>query len=268
MMSDRMSVRKDGHVAWLTFNRPDKLNAMTIESWGEFDEHLIALDRDREIRCLILQSEGTSFLAGHDLGEIQKINEDLLSGDLTGATLREWKKNLQNSTRVLRSARFPVVAAVQGYAVGAGCELVFSCDLVVAGADAQFGFPEASIGATITNGGTFYLPRKIGLAKARELAYTGEFIDAEEAHRLGLVNRVVPAGEERAGAEALARRIASRSPISVQLHKAMIDAAQGSSLEASMQYEIESVVAAHMTKDTHEGALAFFEKREPVFKGE
>ena len=184
-MSDRMSVRIEGHVAWLTFNRPDRLNAMTIESWGEFDEHINALDRDRDVRCLVLESEGTSFLAGHDLGEIRKINHDLLSGDLTAATLREWKKNFQNSTRILRSARFPVIAAVQGYALGAGCELVFACDLVVAGDDAQFGFPEVNIGATITNGGTFYLPRKVGLAKARELAFTGEFIDAEEAHRIG-----------------------------------------------------------------------------------
>ena len=117
---------------------------------------------------------------------------DIESGKLTPAQLREWQKNLQHSTRRIRQARCPVVACVHGYAVGAGCEVVFACDLVVAAESTRFGFPEVNIGVTITNGGTYFMPRKIGLAKARELAYTGELIDAAEAYRIGLVNRVVP----------------------------------------------------------------------------
>jgi enoyl-CoA hydratase len=268
MMSDRIVVRKEGHIAWLLFNRPERLNAMTFETWAAFDEQVLALDGDRDIRCLIVAGEGRAFLAGHDVGEIKSLNEDIASGALPAAQLREWKKNLQNSTRVIRSARFPVIAAVQGYAVGAGCELLFACDLIVAAEDAQFGFPEVNLGVTITNGGTYFMPRVVGLAKARELAYTGELIDAAEAHRIGLVNRVVPAGEERAAAAALAQRIASRAPIAVQLHKVMIDAAQQSSLDTALNFEIESVVQAHMTRDNQEGAAAFFEKREPQFKGE
>ena len=154
-------------------------------------------------------------------------------------------------------------AASHGYAVGAGCEVVFACDLVVA-ASTRFGFPEVNIGVTITNDGTYFMPRKVGLAKARELAYTGELIDAAEAHRIGLVNRVVPDGTEREAARALAERIASRAPVAVQLHKAMIDAA----LEGALHFETEALVQTAMTRDNLEGARAFFEKREPRFTGE
>lgn len=265
---DRFIIRKEGHVAWLLFNRPDRLNAMTIESWGLLDEHLHALDKDRDIRCLVLAGEGRAFLAGHDVAEIQEHNEDMVKGTLTAAQLREWQKNLQNSTRLIRAARFPVIAAVHGYAVGAGCELVFACDLVVAAEDARFGFPEVNIGVTITNGGTFFMPRKIGLAKARELAYTGEFIDAKEAHRIGLVNRLCRETDLRAEAGRLAQRIASRAPVAVQLHKVMLDAALSSSLDAALNFETEGLVMTAMTKDNLEGTRAFFEKREPKFTGE
>lgn len=268
MSEARFIVRKDGHVAWLIFNQPQRLNAMTIESWGQMNELLRELDQDRNVRCLIICGEGRAFLAGHDVGELRAHNEQIESGELTPGQLREWQKNLQNSTRLVRAARFPVIAAVHGYAVGAGCELVFACDLVVASEGTQFGFPEVNIGVTITNGGTFFMPRKIGLAKARELAYTGEFITAEEAYRLGLVNRVCMPGAEREEAEKLAQRIASRAPIAVQLHKVMLDAAQESSLETALNFETECLVQTAMTKDNLEGAQAFFEKREPKFTGE
>lgn len=268
MTSDRFIVRKDRHIAWLIFNRPRQLNAMTIESWEQMDEHLRELDQDRNIRCLIICGEGRAFLAGHDVNELRQHNKQILSGELTPAQLREWQKSLQNSTRLVRAAHFPVIAAVQGYAVGAGCELVFACDMVVASREAQFGFPEVNIGVTITNGGTFFMPRKIGLAKARELAYTGEFITAEEAHRLGLVNRVCDQGAEREEAEKLARRVASRAPVAVQLHKVMLDSALESSLETALNFETECLVQTAMTRDNLEGARAFFEKREPGFTGE
>lgn len=267
-MTDRIIVKRNGHVAWLIFNRPDRLNAMTIETWALMDDRLRELNEDRDVRCLIIAGEGRSFLAGHDVAEIREHNEQIESGTLTPGQLREWQKHLQNSTRLIRSARFPVIAAVHGYAVGAGCELVFACDLVVAGRDAQFGFPEVNIGVTITNGGTYYMPRKVGLARARELAYTGEFVDAEEAHRIGLVNRLVEPGNERDEAERLAQRVASRAPIAVQLHKVMLDAAQDSSLDAALNFETEALVQTAMTRDNLEGTNAFLEKREPEFKGE
>ena len=185
-----------------------------------------------------------------------------------GATqLREWQKALQETTRLIRLARFPFIAAVQGYAVGAGCELVFACDLVVAAEGAQFGFPEVNIGATITNGGTFFMSRKIGIAKARELAYTGEFITAEEAHRIGLVNRLVPVQQLRAEARKLAERIATRAPLAVQLHKVMLDRGLEASLETMLHFETECMIHANLSRDCTEGTRAWLERRPPHFTG-
>jgi len=267
-MQERLLVRRDDAIAWMIFNRPDRLNAMTIATWQAMGRALAELSADRTLRCLILAGEGRAFLAGHDVAEIREHNEMIAAGRLSPAQLREWQKALQTTTRAMRLAPFPVIAAVQGYAVGAGCEVVFACDLVVAAEDARFGFPEVNIGVTITNGGTWFAPRKIGLAKARELAYTGEFIDAREAHRLGLVNRVVSPGQERAEAERLARRIASRAPVAVQLHKAMLDRGLESSLEAMLAFETEALVQTAMTRDNLEGTNAYFEKREPRFTGD
>ena len=264
-MSDAIKVEKKGSVAWLTLNRPEKLNAMTIETWGLLGELVRELNKDLSVRCLVITGAGRSFLAGHDVGEIKEHSEAIRSGEVGANQLREWQKLLQDSTRAIRLARFPVIAAVKGYAVGAGCELVFACDLVVADASAKFGFPEVNIGATITNGGTFFLPRKVGIAKARELAYTGEFIDAAEAYRIGLVNRLVKDDELIEEADRLARRIASRAPMAVQLHKVMLDRGLEASLETMLHFETECMVQSNLSHDSIEGTTAFFEKREPNF---
>ena len=257
----------DGHVAWLLFDRPEKLNAMTIESWREMGEALTALGKEPEVRVLILAGEGRAFLAGHDVNEMREHTNAFAAGTFKPADLHEGQKMLQETTRLIRKLRFPVIAAVHGYAVGAGCEVTVACDLVVAAEGTKFGFPEVNVGVTITNGGTFLLPRKIGLARAREMAYTGEFIDAEEALAIGLVNRVVPEDKLRDAAEALARRIASRAPMAVQLHKTMIDRGLEATLETMLAFETEALVMTAVTDDHIEGANAFFEKREPKFTG-
>ncbi|MGD9922966.1 MAG: enoyl-CoA hydratase/isomerase family protein [Pseudorhodoplanes sp.] len=263
-----IKTRKEGNIAWIILDNPRKLNAMTIQSWSDFGDALRELDADLDIRCAVIAGEGRAFLAGHDVGEIKEHSEDIRSGKVGASQLREWQKKLQETTRLIRLARFPFIAAVQGYAVGAGCELVFACDLVVAEASAQFGFPEANIGATITNGGTFFLPRKIGIAKARELAYTGDFIDAAEAHRIGLVNRIAPEGKVREEAQKLAERIASRAPLAVQMHKVMLDRGLEASLETMMHFETECMIQSNLSKDSLEGTAAWLERRAPVFKAE
>jgi enoyl-CoA hydratase len=262
-----IKTRKDGTIAWLVIDRPEKLNAMTIESWAEMGEKLAALSRDPEIRCLILAGEGRAFLAGHDVQEMKDHAREIDEGTFKPGKLHELQKHLQETTRLIRKARFPVIAAVQGFAVGAGCEVTCACDLVVAAEGARLGFPEVNVGVTITNGGSFFLTRKVGLARARELAYTGEFIDARRAETIGLVNKVVPAGEERREAERLARRIASRAPLAVQLHKTMLDRGLEASLDAMISFETEALVVTAMSDDHREGVAAFFEKREPNFKG-
>ena len=266
-MTSAMKVERSGSVAWIILDRPAKLNAMTIESWQELGDHVRALNADLSVRCAVIAGEGRAFLAGHDVGEIREHCEDIQSGKVGATQLREWQKTLQETTRLIRLARFPFIAAVQGYAVGAGCELVFACDLVVAAHGAQFGFPEVNIGATITNGGTFFLPRKIGIAKARELAYTGEFISAAEAHRIGLVNRLVEEADLRAEAQGLADRIASRAPLAVQLHKVMLDRGLEASLETMLHFETECMIHANLSKDCTEGTMAWLDKRDPQFTG-
>tara|TARA_B100000676_G_scaffold311811_1_gene383203 strand:+ start:25057 stop:25875 length:819 start_codon:yes stop_codon:yes gene_type:complete len=267
IIKNRFIVKKDGHIAWLIFDRPEKLNAMSSQGWRDFGAHLRDLIADRSIRCLILAGEGRGFLSGHDVGEMVEHVDEFANGTYTLGDLHENQKLLQETTRLIRKATFPVIAAVQGVAVGAGCEVTLACDLVVAEEGTLMGFPEVNVGVTITNGGTWLLPRKVGLAKARELAYTGEFIDAEEAHRIGLVNRVVAANSARGEAETLARRIASRAPLAVQMHKTMLDRGMESSLETMMNFETEALCVTARTKDHAEGAMAFFEKREPSFTG-
>lgn len=266
-MTNRFITKKEGHVGWLIFDRPEKLNAMTSQGWRDFGALLDDFSADREIRCLVLAGEGRAFLAGHDVGSMLEHTEQFKDGSYTPGDLHENQKFLQETTRKMRKARFPIVAAVQGYAVGAGCEVTLACDLVVAAEGTKLGFPEVNVGVTITNGGTFFLPRKVGLAKARELAYMGEFIDAEEAHRIGLINRVVPADQLRAEAEKMAQRIASRAPLPVQLHKTMLDRGQEASLETMLNFETEALVVTAMLADHEEGARAFFEKRDPKFTG-
>lgn len=266
-MPEEILIRKDGHIGWLLFNRPHVLNAMTIASWAAIDDALVKLERDRDIRVVILAGEGRAFCAGADVNELQLHAQQMSRGELSAGEMREMQKILQETTRKIRRSAHPFIAAIHGYAVGAGCEVTLACDLVVAGQGTRLGFPEVTVGVTITNGGTFFLPRMVGLAKARELAYTGEFITAEEAWRLGIVNRVVPDGEVRAVAEDLARRIASRAPIAVQLHKVMLDRALESSLEAALNFETEALVATALSGDHREGAKAFFEKRPAEFKG-
>jgi enoyl-CoA hydratase/carnithine racemase len=266
-MTSAMRVERDAAIAWIIFDNPKKLNAMTIAAWRELGDHVRALNADLDVRCTIIAGEGRAFLAGHDIAEINEHCDDIQSGKVGATQLREWQKTLQETTRLIRLARFPFIAAVQGYAVGAGCELVFACDLVVAEQGAQFGFPEVNIGATITNGGTFFLSRKIGIAKARELAYTGEFITAEEAHRIGLVNRLVPHEHLRAEARKLAERIASRAPLAVQLHKVMLDRGLEASLETMLHFETECMIHANLSRDCTEGTRAWLERRTPHFTG-
>jgi enoyl-CoA hydratase len=266
-MTQQIEVRKDGHIAWIVNNRPAALNAMRIEEWQELNAAIDGIAADRDVRVAIITGAGRAFCAGADVKEMTEHVEEFGGEGVPLTQLRIWQNWLQDSTRKIRAAPFPFIAAVHGYAVGAGCELMMACDLIVAETGAKIGFPEATVGVTITNGGTFYTPRVLGLAKARELAYTGEFIDAEEAYRLGAVCRIAPKGKVRDEAEALARRIASRAPVAVTLHKLMIDRALEGTLEGALNYETEAIMTTALSADHAEGSNAWVDKREPGFKG-
>jgi enoyl-CoA hydratase/carnithine racemase len=266
-MTDQFVLRRDPPLAWIINSRPEALNALTTRAWLGFNRILDELERDKEIRVVILAGEGRGFCAGADVSELAEHPDQFARNEISSIDGHAGQNLLQDSTRKIRSARFPVIAAIHGVAVGAGLEVCCACDLVVAEEDTRMGFPEVNVGVTITNGGSYFAPRVFGLAKARELAYTGEFILAQEAYRLGAISRVVPKGEVRQAAEELGRRIASRAPIAVTLHKRMLDRGLESPLETCLVSETEMLLATARTLDHKEGARAFLEKREPKFIG-
>lgn len=259
-------VETEGPIATIRINRPQVLNALNEAAWRLLDGALGRLAGDPAVRVVLLVGEGRAFCAGADLREMVGLAQELRSGKRSLTQLREFKRVLQDTTRKMVGAPQVFIAAVHGYAVGGGLEICLACDLIVAGQSAKFGFPEVNVGLTITNGGTYFLPRLVGLARAKELALTGEFIDAVEAHRIGLINRVVPDGEVVAAARKLAQRIATRGPLAVQVHKTALNRALEGSLESALTDETEAIVLSVASDDHQEGARAFLEKRDPKFQ--
>jgi enoyl-CoA hydratase len=237
--------KKEGHVAWVIFNRPKKSNAFTMVMWEEAGDAIEALGKDKNIRCLIIAANGPSFLAGHDVTEIREHSTGIANGSVSKEQLFAWQQSAQRVT-----------------------EICIGCDLVVASMNAQFGCPEVTLSITMTNGTTKMLAQKVGIARAREIAYLGEWWPAVEAHRIGLVNRVVPVGKEREEALKMATVIASRAPISVRFHKEMIDKATEAPLDEVLMFESEYYLKASFSKDSIEGTNAWFDDRVPNFKGE
>ena len=182
-------------------------------------------------------------------------------------TARKREENLQEIPRIIRRAPKVVIAAVRGYAVGAGFEISIDSDMIVAAKDAVFGFPESNAGMTITGGATKLLPMIVGLNKARELMLTGEFIDADEAYRIGLVNKLVPVGEEEKEAERLARVVMSRAPMAVIHHKRMVTQSTEADFETALNLEKQTIATLVYSEDYGEAVQAFSEKRKPKFKG-
>ncbi len=247
-------------IAHVRLNRPHRLNAMVPQLMRELHLALVAAEGDPAVRVVILSGRGRAFCAGDDLKEAAK------GFDGVGA-VREFVAQIQQVTVDLKTMRKPVIAAVHGYAVGGGCELALGCDLVVAAEDAKFGFPETSVAQFVTGGVTHFLPRAVGLARAKELIMTGRLFDGREAERLGLVNRAVPEPEVPGEAERLARTVLEKAPISIELAKAALEAGGQSDLTTAMALETTATITCFMTEDAREGARAFVEKRAPRYRG-
>ncbi len=250
--------KRDG-IAEIKLNRPRNLNALTKEMVLEIHDALTDAQRDDEVRVILLTGEGRAFCAGEDL------KEGLI--EVTAQDFRQKILDYQRVTKDLKETPKPVICAVNGFALGGGCEIALSCDIVVASNSAKFGFPEVKVGLLITNGGFHTLPRLIGEKRAKELALTGDMIDASEAERIGLVNRVVPGETLNVSVKEIAQKIARNAPVSVKLTKLMIDRGIDSSFESVMALETEAVTVTYATEDRKEGSKAFAEKRKPQFKG-
>jgi 2-(1,2-epoxy-1,2-dihydrophenyl)acetyl-CoA isomerase len=250
--------RADG-VATVTFNRPEARNAidarMREELVGAFDE----LEADETARAIVLTGAGGHFSAGGDVKTMVKRH-----------TAADGRARVEMLNRfVLRLFNFPkpTIAMVDGFAVGAGCNIALGCDIVLASDRARFGEVFAKIGLVPDGGGTWLLPRLVGLAKAKELVFTADIIDAAEALRIGLVNRVVPAAELVVTTRSLAARIAAGPPGTLALAKSLLNRGTTSDLAAALELEAFAQGQAISSEDHAEGVRAFLEKRPPKFQG-
>lgn len=233
---------RDDQIALIHLNRPERLNAVTT---GLTEALAAALDRAtaEDARAVVLAGRGRAFCAGHDLKEPEPVE--------TPVQTRVRLEGIQEVTRLIRRFPGPVVAAVHGYALGAGCEFALACDVVVAAEDAQFGFPEVSVGLSVTGGVSRLLPVLVGWARAKELLLLGERVDGAEAARIGLVARAVPSGEHEQVALDLARRMAARPALSLSLAKQVLDHGLDSTLDEAMTREVDHAI---LTSLSGEGA--------------
>lgn len=257
-MSDLVLVDK-GQITTLTLNNPP-LNLVTVELTHQLDSALAAIETDRDIRSVIVTGTGErAFCAGSDVKEFESLKGRVGEGKLL------LEKAVYRRLAVLP---MPSIAAIQGDAVGGGLELALCCDLRIIDERAKLGMPEVRLGVMPGSGGTQRLPRVIGVARAKEMILTGEILDAAKAMDIGLVNRVVPAGEALTAATAMAETIASRGPVAVREAKAAIDIAGDTALDQGLASELDASERVFSSEDMLEGAKAFFEKRPPRFTGD
>lgn len=258
MSYETIIYEKQNGVAAITLNRPQALNAFTPQMNSELQDALKDADQDKTIRCFLLTGSGRAFCAGQDLKSRTREQRGSL-----GASLRE--KYNPIILRLRRTEKI-VLAAVNGVAAGAGCNLALACDLRIASEEAQFIQAFVRVGLAPDSGGSFILPRLVGLSKAMELLLLGEPVDAKEALRIGLVAKVVPASEFSGAARKMAEKLAS-GPRSIGLIKRAMNRAFLSELEAQLEYEAYLQEIAGRSADFDEGVRAFLEKRPPVFTG-
>lgn len=244
------------HIALIQLNRPKELNALNLQLMQEVKKALMELDDNPEVRVIILTGNERAFAAGADIKQMagkNAIDMYLIDQFSTWDQIRKTKK--------------PMIAAVSGFALGGGCELVMHCDMVVASETAQFGQPEIKIGVMPGAGGTQRLTRAVGKVRAMEMVLTGDFIDAQEALQMGLINKVVPVELYLSEALKLAQKIAEKSPIAVQMAKESVLKSFEMPLQEALSFERKNFYLLFATQDQKEGMSAFVEKRKANFVG-
>ena len=263
MTTDLLETVKDG-VAVLTLNRPDRLNAMSRPMLDALLEALPRLADDPAVGCVVLTGAGRGFCAGGDVKAMAEGNE------LDGQTMEEKAQALRSrmeTSRWLHEMPKPTIAMVRGPAAGAGLSLAMACDMRVASDTARLGTAFARVGYSGDFGGSYYLTQLVGTAKARELYFTADLLDAQQALALGLLNRVVPDARLEEETMALASRLARGPRVALRYMKRNMNAAESASLKEMLDLEAWHHTRTGMTEDHREAARAFVEKREPQFKG-
>lgn len=256
MAYETLIYEKEGGVGIITLNRPERLNAINFQLAFELDRLLDEILEDAEARTLILTGAGRGFCAGADIKEMA----DPQAKRLPVGRRYTFFNKIDDLDR-------PVIAAINGPANGGGLELALACDFRIASEAANFGLGEVKLGVMPAGGGTARLPRLIGVSRAKEFLYFGNRIDAEEAHRIGLVNRVVPAEKLMEEAKAWATELAERPPLSLKMLKYCVNLGMQMDLLGAIDYEAKCAAILTASEDSVEGVRAFVEKRKPVFKG-
>ena len=255
---ETLRLDRQGRVAIITINRPDKRNALNIKTREEGAALLDQLREDDSVGVVVFTGAGDkAFVAGADIGEF---------AGRTAITQREVMTSRSLFTAIDTFPK-PVIAMINGYCLGGGCELALACDIRIASENASFGQPEINLGIIPGGGGTQRLPRLVGEGKAMEMILTGEIIDARTAFSIRLVNQVVPADQLQAKTLEMANRIAEKSPVALQLAKEAVKLASKSNLDEGLRREVDLFALCFSTEDKNEGVSAFLEKRKPAFKG-
>lgn len=258
---------RDGHVLTLTLNRPDMLNSVGELGDGDaFAATFQAINDDMDIRCVILTGAGRAFSSG---GNIKAMREGLAQFAGGGTQLRDqYQNNVHRIARALYGFDVPMIAAVNGPAVGLGCDVACMADIRLAGASAKFGVPFLKLGLIPGDGGSWLLPRVVGQSRACEMLFTGDLIDAETAAAWGLVSQVVPDDRLMDEARALAARIAAKAPHALRLTKRLMRQGRDMSYEGALELAASTQSLLHLSNDHREGVAALVEKREARFTGE
>ncbi len=250
---------KKATLAYITINRPDAMNALSNALVEEFSQAFDLVEQDEDVRALIITGAGEkAFMAGADIKELEK--RDYVLG-------RQQTRRRQQVFNRIAEMKIPVIAAINGFALGAGLELAIACTLRVACEEARLGSPEVNLGIIPGDGATQRLPRLVGFGRAMEMVLTGDQLDAQEAYRIGLVNKVVPRGELMETTKKLAEKIASKAPLAVQCAKEAVNRSMEVGIYEGLAHESYLHAFTCATDDKKEGVSAFLEKRKPNFQG-
>lgn len=254
-----VDLERRGHLAILTLNRPEALNAISGDMFDDLERHVAAIGEEPEIRAIVITGAGDrAFCAGADIGNMRTARP---------AEARAFAGRGHRLYASLEAIGRPTIAAINGYCLGGGCELALACDVRLASDTAQIGLPEVSLGIFPGWGGTQRLPRIVGLGHAMEMILSGRRLPADECARIGLVNRVLPLTELLDGAIALGEEIATRAPLAVREAKELVNLAGSVPLAAGLAHELDRFALMFDTDDQREGMTAFVEKRAAVFTG-
>ena len=267
MEFDTIILEKSDHVSKLTLNRPERLNALNEQMFEELNQALQSVASNNDVRVLVLTGAGRAFCASADIKDERRGGDRLLGHKEPYETWQFIRTGPQGVTLKLHQMEKPTIAMVNGLAIGDGFDWVLACDIRIGSEHARFMNAFLQMGLVSNTGSTWLYSRAMGINKALEFLYTGDWLEAEEAHRLGVLNRLVPAEKLEAETMALAERIAQRPPIPNRLVKGMVHRGLGQSLQEHLEDAAQVEVLTLTSQDHREALSAFLEKRKPVFKG-